>query len=234
MEVCLETEMSQIETFQINRETTMETATFFAHAANDFGTARQALVRSTVGVALGYLNALGFDDADQNKVQGEVFKSAAKQVFRDAGNDRKTADRHVNTAITLSSKILTQIDLSSRHTSTERRLIDEVTENVWARGGKSIAAMKRLLDTGSAEEAPEVIEEKVDPAAGIAALIEASTGVDLNAPEPVVSQIETPATEADPVPYAFLADMDDSKLVELAKAVQAEMASRKRSAKKAA
>ena len=210
----------------------LKNETFLAHAASDFGTARQALVRSTVGLALGYLNARGWDADKANQIAGEIFKKASKTVFRDAGNDRKTADRHVNTACTLSAKILTQIDMAGRHDQTERQLIDDVADNLWNRGGKSVAAMKRLLDTGSAIEAPEeqgaTEAEKAEAEnKGIEALIESMAGVDVDAPTPVTE----PIAEAGPVSQIEtfdLGNMSDDMLSDLAKAVRVEMASRKR------
>ena len=216
----------------------METSIFAAHAIADFGTARQALVRSTVGIALGYLNAQDWDADEPNKLERELFKKAMKAAMRDGGNDRKTADRHVNTACTMAGKLFTQLDMSIRHHQSERDMIDNVTQNLWSRGGTSIAAVKRLLDTGSAVEAveaektPQELAKETEQAAtvesdAIAKLIEGFGAVDLEAePEPVakdeMSQIET--VEA---PAFDLATMSDADLAALAAAVAAERSKRK-------
>lgn len=133
---------------------------FKALGVKAYGTARDATMGSTIALSLGFIEAYGFTD-EGNKAAYEAFKRDAKAALRNRGEDRKTADRHVNRAATISQKVAEKYHglISDRAAYTEAGLVQAVFVSAKGEGAANIAAFVRLVK-GEGVNDPDAVSEK--------------------------------------------------------------------------
>lgn len=169
---------------------------FKALGVSDYGTARDGLLRSMVALSLGFVEAYGFTDTP-DKAAFEAFKRDAKAGLRERGEDRKTADRHVNRAATVSAQVASKFaaQVNNRDAFTPAQLTQAIFLSAKAEGAKNIAAFVRLVKGEGAADpdaVPETDAAKVASEAENAALATIKTETDARERLAVaLSQIET-------------------------------------------
>lgn len=159
-EVCETSNMSQIETINQRNDKMDRIENFKALGIKAYGTARDATMGSAIALSLGFIEAYGFTD-EPNKAAYEAFKRDAKAALRNRGEDRKTADRHVNRAATISQKVAEKYHglISDRAAYTEAGLVQAVFVSAKGEGAANIAAFVRLVK-GEGVEDPDAVPEK--------------------------------------------------------------------------
>lgn len=135
---------------------------FMAQGSVNYGSSREALIKSGLGFAIGFILAKGLHLEDADAKAGEVYRGAAKAALREQGEDRKTADRHVNRATRdIAPNLVQRLDMSQIETINAGRLVDSLAAQFKAEGANNISAVVRILkgeavsDPDGTEKTPE-------------------------------------------------------------------------------